>query len=97
LAEAILRPDLHYRQPSRGAAVKDGLLLGPPGGLILDARELDSRLMCVGIDRQRVMPALVVDRWEVSNRRVTTAALNRQRSRSSNSSVAKKLSHTALP
>ena len=47
---------------SRAAAVKDGRILRPPGGLVLDGREHDGRLECVGIDRQRVMSALVVDR-----------------------------------
>jgi hypothetical protein len=32
---------------SRAAAVKDGPFLGPPGGLVLDGRERDSRLVCV--------------------------------------------------
>jgi hypothetical protein len=49
-------------RPSRGAAVKDGPLLGPPGGLVLDGREHDGRLVCVGIASQRVMSTLVVDR-----------------------------------
>jgi hypothetical protein len=34
----------------------------PARGLVLDGREHDGRLVCVGIDRQRVMSALVVDR-----------------------------------
>jgi hypothetical protein len=49
-------------RPSRAAAVKDGPLLGPPGGLVLDGREHGGRLICVGIDRQHLMPALVVER-----------------------------------
>jgi hypothetical protein len=49
-------------RPSRGAAVKDGPLLGPPGGLVLDGREHDGRLVCVGIERWGVMSAHVVDR-----------------------------------
>ena len=53
---------------SRAAAVKDGRILRPPGGLVLDCREHDGRLVCVGIDRRRVMPALVVDRREISDR-----------------------------
>jgi hypothetical protein len=47
---------------SRAVAVKDGRILRPPGGLVLDGREHDGRLVCVGINRRRVMPALVVDR-----------------------------------
>jgi hypothetical protein len=49
-------------RPSRAAAVKDRRILRPPGGLVLDGHEHDGRRACVGIDRQRVMPALVVDR-----------------------------------
>ena len=56
LAEPFFRPD-----PQDDAAVKDGRILRPPGGLVLDGREHDGRLVRVGIDRQRVMPALVVD------------------------------------
>jgi hypothetical protein len=41
-------------------AVKDGPILGPPEGLVLDGREHDGRLVCVGIDGRRVMPALVI-------------------------------------
>jgi hypothetical protein len=49
-------------RPSRAAAVKDGRLLRPPEGLVLDGREHVGRLTCVGIDRQRVMPSLKVHR-----------------------------------
>jgi hypothetical protein len=49
-------------RPSRAAAVKDSRLLRPPGGLVLDDREHDGRLVCVGIASQHVMSALVVDR-----------------------------------
>jgi hypothetical protein len=38
-------------RPSRTAAVKDGPFLGPPEGFVLDGREHDGRLVCVGIDR----------------------------------------------
>ena len=47
---------------SRAAAVKDGPLLGPPEGLVLDGREHDGRLVCVGIDCRLLMPALVINR-----------------------------------
>jgi hypothetical protein len=57
-------------RPSRTAAVKDGPFLGPPGGLVLDGREHDGRLVCVG-----TMPALVVDRREISDRGVTAAQI----------------------
>jgi len=46
----------------RAATVKDGPILGPPGGLVLDGREHDGRLVCVGIDLQALIPALIVDR-----------------------------------
>jgi hypothetical protein len=49
-------------RPSRAAAVKDGPTWGPPGGLVLDGREHDGRLVCVGIGR---MKTLVVDRGEI--------------------------------
>jgi hypothetical protein len=49
-------------RPSRAAAVKDGRILGPPEGRVLDGREHGSRLVCVGIDLQALMPALIVDR-----------------------------------
>ena len=34
----------------------------PREGLVLDGREHDGRLVCVGIDRRRLMPTLVIDR-----------------------------------
>ncbi len=37
-------------RPSRAAAVKDGPILRPPGGLVLDGREHGGRLVCVGND-----------------------------------------------
>ena len=37
-------------------------LLGPPEGLVLDGREHDGRLACVGADSDSVMLTLVVDR-----------------------------------
>ena len=49
-------------RPSRAAAVKDGPILGPPEGRVLDGRERGGRLACVGIDLQTLMPALIVDR-----------------------------------
>jgi hypothetical protein len=36
--------------------------LGPPEGLVLDGREHDGRLVCVGDDCRGVMLTLVVDR-----------------------------------
>ena len=58
----------HFRPgPHEGAAVarsggQGRPLLGPPEGLVLDAREHGGRLVCVGIDSRRLMPPLVVDR-----------------------------------
>ena len=49
-------------RPSRTAAVKDGPFLGPPEGLVLDGSEHYGRLVCVGIDRGRWMPPLIIDR-----------------------------------
>jgi hypothetical protein len=49
-------------RPSRAAAVKDGRILRLPAGLVLDGREHDGRLACVGGNCRSVMPALVVDR-----------------------------------
>ena len=49
-------------RPSRAAAVKDGPILGPPEGRVLDGREHGGRVVCVGIDLQVLMPALIVDR-----------------------------------
>jgi hypothetical protein len=46
-------------RPSRAAAVKDGPTWGPPEGLVLDGREHDGRLVCVGIGRETT---LVFDR-----------------------------------
>jgi len=37
-------------------------ILGPPGGRVLDGREHDGRLVCVGSDLQTLIPALIVDR-----------------------------------
>jgi hypothetical protein len=63
-------------RPSRAAAVKDGRLLRPPEGLVLDGREHGGRLVCVGIDcRRRLMPPLIVDRREISDRGVTAARI----------------------
>jgi hypothetical protein len=42
--------------------VKDGRVLRPPAGLVLDGREHGGRLMWVGNDSGCVVPALVVDR-----------------------------------
>jgi ABC transporter substrate binding protein len=56
-------------RPSRAAAVKDGPTWGPPGGLVLDGREHDGRLVCVGIGRV----TLVVIRGEIPDRGMTTA------------------------
>ena len=55
-------------RPSRAAAVKDGPILGPPEGRVLDGREHGGGVVCVGIDLQVLMPALIVDRSEVSDR-----------------------------
>src|SRR6266404_8510117 len=59
-------------RPSRAAAVKDGPARVPPGGLVLDGREHDGRLVCAGIDR---VPTLVVDRGEIPDRRVAAARI----------------------
>src|SRR5271169_4657622 len=56
-------------RPSRAAAVKNGPTSGPPEGLVLDGREHGGRLVCVGIGRV----TLVVDRREISDRRMATA------------------------
>ena len=42
--------------------------MGPPGGLVLDGREHDGRLMRAGIVR---MTALVIDRRDIAERRMT--------------------------
>jgi hypothetical protein len=55
-------------RPSGAVAVKDGPILGPPEGLVLDGREHDGRLVCVGIDCRRLMPALVIDWRKISDR-----------------------------
>src|SRR5580658_8037401 len=78
LAEAILRfgpqrsrssvPARTMVRPSRAAAVKDGRLLRPPEGLVLDGREHVGRLACVGIDCRRLVATLIVDRREISER-----------------------------
>jgi hypothetical protein len=47
---------------SGAAAVKNGHVLRPPVGLVLDGREHGGRLMCAGNDIACLMPALVVDR-----------------------------------
>ena len=57
----------------RTVAVKDGPYLGPPAGLVLDGREHGGRLVCVGIDSRGMMPPLVVDRGEVSDRGMAAA------------------------
>jgi hypothetical protein len=46
----------------RAAAVKDGRLLRPPAGLVLDGREHGGRLVCVAIDACGTMPVFVVNR-----------------------------------
>ena len=46
----------------RAVAVKDGRLLRPPEGLVLDGREHGGRLMCVAIDGCCMMPVFVVNR-----------------------------------
>src|SRR5262249_15284937 len=51
-------------RPPGAAAVKDGPLWGPPGGLLLDGREHDGMLECVGI----VLLALVVDGRKIRQR-----------------------------
>ena len=43
-AEPFFRPDPHDGAASSAAAVKDGRILRPPGGLVLDGREHDGRL-----------------------------------------------------
>ncbi len=47
---------------SRAAAVKDGRLLRPPEGLVLDGREHDGRLGFAGDNARCLMPLLEVDR-----------------------------------
>src|SRR5215469_1578993 len=46
----------------RAVAVKDGRLLRPPEGLVLDGREHGGRLVCVAIDGCCMMPVFVVNR-----------------------------------
>src|SRR5215471_17934827 len=46
----------------RAVAVKDGRLLRPPEGLVLDGREHGSRLVCVAIDGCCMMSVFVVNR-----------------------------------
>src|ERR1700735_4986122 len=57
----------------RPVAVKDGPYLGPPKGLVLDGREHGGRLVCVGIGCCCMMPPLVVDRGEISDRGMAAA------------------------
>jgi hypothetical protein len=52
----------------RTAAVKDGPSLGPPEGLVLDGCEHGGRLVCAGIDCCCMMPPLIIDRGEISDR-----------------------------
>ena len=72
--QAIVTPRLRHvpartkMRLSRAAAVKDGPSLGPPGGLVLDGREHDGRLMRAGMVR---MMALVNDGREIAERRMT--------------------------
>jgi hypothetical protein len=59
----------------RTAAVKDGPFLGPPEGLVLDGSEQYGRLVCVGIDRGRWMPPLIIDRREISDRGMASSSI----------------------
>jgi len=60
-------------RPSRAAAVKDGRLLRPPEGLVLDGCEHGGRLVCAGNDADCVVPAFVLDRREIADRRVAAS------------------------
>src|SRR6476619_7027588 len=62
-------------RPSRAAAVKDGPLLGPPGGLVLDGSEHGDTLTCVGISRCLLTPLLKVLRGKISDRGVAAAPI----------------------
>src|SRR5262249_51347739 len=57
-------------RPARGAAVKDGPLLGPPEGLVLDGREHAGRLARVG---RGCEPTFVLDGGEIADRGVAAA------------------------
>jgi hypothetical protein len=57
----------------RTAAVKDGPSLGPHEGLVLDGCEHGGRLVWVGIDCCCMMPPLIIDRGEISDRGVSAA------------------------
>jgi hypothetical protein len=46
---------------------RNGPLLGPPGGLVLDGREHGGRLVCVGTDCRRLMLALVIERRSIAD------------------------------
>jgi hypothetical protein len=60
-------------RPSRAAAVKDGRLLRPPEGLVLDGCEHGGRLVCVGNDVDCLVPTFVLDRREIADRGVAAA------------------------
>jgi len=55
-------------RPSRAAAVKDGRILRPPAGLVLDGHEHGGRLMWVGNDSRAWYRPLVVDQRKMADR-----------------------------
>src|SRR5690242_9367006 len=62
-------------RPSRGVAVKDGRLLRPPAGLVLDGREHGGRLVCVGDNAGRLMLPLEIERREIADRGMAPARI----------------------
>jgi hypothetical protein len=62
-------------RPSCAAGVKNGPILRPPEGLVLDGRKHDGTLACVGIDGAFVVASLVLDGREITDRGMTAAAI----------------------
>jgi hypothetical protein len=48
--QASFRPGLHEHKSSRAVAVRDGRSSRSPAGLVLDGREHDDMIECVGLE-----------------------------------------------
>jgi hypothetical protein len=59
----------------RAAAVKDGRTLRPPAGHVIDGCEHGGRLVCIWDDSGGVIPAFVIDRGEIADRRVAASRI----------------------